>query len=102
MSQLSSFDYLNSIVADRLNGDERRIGELFLDRSVFDHLVQIGRDSDWYHYSAKTFDGWYLIEQSQGFAAYFQERGSVTEQRVFASLQRAAEYFYFASGYVQS
>lgn len=98
---LSSFDFLREQVASRLGGDAWRIPELFLDRAVFDALLAGGTDGDWYHFRKKTFDGWYLVEGSDGFEAYFQERGQVSSWASFPTLNAAAAYFFTKNGYVR-
>jgi hypothetical protein len=98
---LFSFDFLRGQVATRLDGDERRIAELFRDRDVFDALQAGGTDGDWYHFRKKTFDGWYLVEGAHGFEAYFQERGQISSLASFATLDAAANYFFVESGFVR-
>lgn len=98
---LFSFDFLRGQVASRLDGDERRIAELFRDRDVFDELQAGGTDRDWYHFRKKTCDGWYLVEGAHGFEAYFQERGQISSLTSFATLDAAAAHFFMESGFVR-
>lgn len=102
MNQMNSDEYLQQQIKERLAGDEKHISELFVDSSVFDKLVVLGKDSDWYHYSKKTFDGWYLVKTGTGYAAYYQDRGAISEHNIFDKLQDAAGYFFQASGYIRS
>jgi hypothetical protein len=99
---MSSMDFLNELVAERLAGDARRLAELFENRDVFDRLVELGRDGDWYHFSRKTYDGWYLVESQGGFDAYYQERGAISDRASFTKLCTAADYFFRIAGYARA
>jgi hypothetical protein len=102
MTHVSSLDYLIAEVSKRLAGEERRVAELFETRETFEHLQSLGRDSDWYHFMPKTFDGGYLVEVGDRFDAYYQERGAIGQRHSFPSLRAAADYFFSANGYVRS
>jgi hypothetical protein len=102
MTQTNSYEYLKQQIAEKLGGDERRVVELFENESIYDVLVACARDSDWYHYQKRTFDGWYLVRGTEGFEVYYQERGAVMEHATFTNLREAATYFFGANGYLRS
>lgn len=85
---------LDALVEERLGGDKSRLLELFKSREVFDLLRISGLPGDWYHFEPKTFDGDYLVETSDGFHVYWQERGKKTAERHFSSLKEAANAFF--------
>lgn len=82
---------LDALIEERLGGDSSRFLELFENREVFDLLRTSGLPGDWYHFEPKTFDGDYLVEASDGFHVYWQERGMKTAERQFDSLKEAAK-----------
>lgn len=85
---------LDALVEERLGGDSLRLLELFENREVFDLLRTSGLPGDWYHFEPKMFDGDYLVETSDGFHVYWQERGMKTAERHFGSLKEAARAFF--------
>jgi len=95
-------DYLAQEVDHKLSGDSSRVGELFDNDSVFERLKSLGKNSDWYHYEPKTFDGWYLVQSNGNYLSYYQERGGKYHQKRFETLKEAAEYFYAYSRYFAS
>jgi len=91
---MESLEQLNRLISERLNGDRGRIAELFQDEAVFVQMRDLARESDWVHFSPKTYDGYYLVNECSGYLVYFQERGSKSGFRVFNSLAEAATYFF--------
>ena len=95
-------EYLAQEVEIKLSGDPSRIGELFENEIVFKELISLGKNSDWYHYESKTFDGWYLVQSNGVYLSYYQERGGRYHEKRFETLKEAAEYFYAYSRYFAS
>ena len=87
-------DYINKLVNEQLGGDKSRLPELFEDESVFMNLQNMATDSDWYHFEPKSYDGCYLVRGFPGFQVYEQERGAMSNLRVFGHLSEAAGYFF--------
>ncbi len=81
---------LDSLVKERLAGDRSRLQELFVGQEVFELLRATGQPGDLYHFEPQTFDGFYLVETSEGFEVYWQERGMKSTVRSFTSLRDAA------------
>jgi hypothetical protein len=91
---MTGIQTLDRFVVAHLGGDETRLLELFATREVFDALRAEGRSSDWYHFEPKTYDGRYLVETSDGFEVYEQDRGSRTAVQRFDTLRDAAQAFF--------
>lgn len=87
-------EYLNKLVSEQLSGDSSRLPELFEDESVFLNLQKQALDSDWYHFEPKSYDGCYLVRSFPGFHVYQQERGAMSNLRVFGHLSEAAAHFF--------
>lgn len=87
-------EYINNLVKDRLGCDRSRLPELFKDESVFMNLQKLALDSDWYHFEPKSYDGCYLVRGVPGFQVYDQERGTMSNLRVFGCLSEAATHFF--------
>lgn len=94
--------YLFELIDKELDGDDSWILELFRDESVFDALIAQGKDSDWYHFEPKTFDGEYFVKTGSSYACYLQERGAKSQYMTFNSLQAAAEHFFKQAGFLKS
>lgn len=93
---MNSFEYLKNQVEQRLGGDRTRIAELFNDEELFIKLQDLTGTSDWYHFKPGTFDGCYLVRAFPGYQVYEQERGSMSNLRVFSELSDAATHFFNA------
>jgi len=91
---MNNFEYINNTVRDRLKGDKSRLVELFDDAEFFRELQGRTKDTDWYHFQPKSFDGVYLIESSLGYEVYQQDRGAKSSHRVFVKLLDAARHFF--------
>lgn len=93
--------YIDDLVQERLGGDESRIAELFYDDAVFPELISNGRNSDWYHFEPKTFDGEYFVRVGSGYACYQQDRGAKFNSMSFSNVHEAAVYFFTQAGYIK-
>ena len=67
-----------------------RLSELFENSEVFNLLKAQAQPADWYQFEPKTFDGEYLVETSNGFQVYQQDRGVRSSVRDFGTLREAA------------
>jgi hypothetical protein len=86
--------YLKQKVDEQLGGDASRFDELW-DRipNLSDVLRSFNSDSNWLHWSRKTYDGWYCVASpDSGFDVYYQERGH-REQATHFDDERAAIRF---------
>jgi hypothetical protein len=86
--------YLKQKVDEQLGGDASRFDELW-ERipNLSDVLRSFSSDSNWLHWTIKTFDGWYCVENANsGFDVYYQERGH-REDPVHFDEERAAIRF---------
>jgi len=93
--------YLDELVRVKLSGDENRVTELFQDESIFDELLVHAKDSDWYHFEAKTFDGEYFIKSGSTYLCYQQERGSKSPPMSFNNINDAAIFYFTNAGYIK-
>ena len=91
---MNNFELLEDLISNRLGGQASRAGELFETEEVFKQLVALGRDSDWYHFKSKTYDGAYLVKDGNCYLTYLQERGTKSELYSFPDLQSAANHFF--------
>jgi hypothetical protein len=86
--------YLKQKVDEHLGGDASRFDELW---ERIPNLSQVLRsfnsDSNWLHWSRKTYDGWYCVSNAEsGFDVYYQERGH-REPNTHFDEERAAIQF---------
>jgi len=95
---MSLFAYLEGRVRTEIGGHWAAIGQLFNDPSILDELRSMAKDSDWYHFEPKTFDGRYLLRSSGGFEVYEQDRGVKSRSRLFATLPEAASHMFNSPG----
>jgi hypothetical protein len=102
LCELMSQEYLDKIIAERLDGCKARVIELFQDESIIDELNQNARLSDWLHFDSKTYDGDYLVRHGTGFACYYQERGRAKPHKWFNNLKDAATCFFKDAGYLKN
>lgn len=93
---MNNFEYIEHLIAERLGGDRRRIGELFEDEALFRELQAGAKDSDWFHFEPKTYDGQYFVQTYSGYAVYEQDRGAQSNRYVFEKLADAATHFFNA------
>ena len=93
--------YVDKLIQDRLDGDEARVAELFYDAAVFDELIRHGKNSDWYHFEPKTFDGEYFVRSANGYACYRQDRGAKSNLASFGNIHDAAVHFFKEAGYIK-
>ena len=93
--------YIDELIRERLEGDENRVAELFYDETVFRQLVEKGKNSDWYHFEPKTYDGEYFVKAGNGFACYQQDRGAKTNSMAFVNIHDAAVFFFTRAGYIK-
>ena len=72
-------EYIHDLVDRHLNGDPSRFSELWDLLPNFENKIgeEIKKQNSWVYLQKETFDGWYLIESSNGFELYYQERGLV-------------------------
>ena len=54
----------------------------------------LGRDSDWYHFKPKTYDGVYLVKDGNHYLTYQQERGTRSDLYSFPDLRKAASHYF--------
>jgi len=81
---------------DKLGGDETRVLELFASDEIFNELT----DDGWHYFAPNTFDGFYLVKATYGYACYSQNRGAKSHTKTFSTLQEAAEYYFQEAGYI--
>ncbi len=93
--------YVDKLVEEKLEGDESRIAELFHDDTIFSELIARGKDSDWYHFEPKTYDGEYFVKVGSGYACYEQERGSKSHSMSFGNIHEAAIHYFTRAGYIK-
>ena len=93
--------YIDELVREKLNGDENRVAELFKSESIFDELLAHAKDSDWYHFEAKTYDGEYFVKSESLYLCYKQDRGSKSQQMSFNNINDAAVYYFTNAGYIK-
>ena len=93
--------YIDNLINEKLGGDENRVAELFYDNAVFNELVAQGKDSDWYHFEHKTFDGEYFVKTNNGYACYQQERGKMSQSMSFGNIHEAAIFYFTQAGYIK-
>lgn len=86
--------YINQMVDEQLGGDASRFDELWeLIPNLSEVLRSFNSDSNWLHWSRKTYDGWYCVANpNAGFDVYYQERGHRERAKHFDN-ERAAIRF---------
>lgn len=85
--------YIEGVIKDYLGGDAKRFDELWLLVPGFgENLRAFNSDASWLHWSKKTFDGWYCIAAQGGYEVYYQERGHVSQRRLFTSEKEATRF----------
>ena len=92
-------EYLRQAVDEHLGGDASRFDELW-DRipNFAAALRRYNADTNWLHWSAKTFDGWYCVAHPEsGFDVYYQERGHREPSTHFAQERAAIRFAIHAS-----
>lgn len=94
--------YIDQLIEEKLNGDENRVVELFQDESIFDELIAKGKNSDWYHFEPKTFDGEYFVKTANSYMCYQQERGAKYGSMSFSNIQEAAIHYFTNAGYIKA
>lgn len=93
--------YIDKLIEEKLDGDESLVAELFVNDSIFDELIANGKNSDWYHFEPKTYDGEYFIKVGSGYACYEQDRGSKSHSMTFSDIHQAAIHFFTNAGYIK-
>ena len=61
-------------------------------RDLYKYLEKYGVPESVYHTSASLKDGMYLIETSNGYEVYFQERGCKFDSKFFNDKKKAMKY----------
>ena len=86
--------YLKQKVDEQLGGDASRFDELWEQIPNLSAVLRgFNSDSNWLHWSRKTYDGWYCVANPvSGFDVYYQERGH-REQATHFDEERAAIRF---------
>jgi hypothetical protein len=86
-------DYMKAVIKSHLNGDASRFDELWeLVPGFGERLRSFNGNSEWMHWSPKTFDGWYCVKTTSGYDVYFQERGVIDARRSFPSDRQAVSF----------
>ncbi len=93
--------YIDKLIEEKLDGDKSRVAELFKIDSIFDELIANGKNSDWYHFEPKTYDGEYFIKVGSGYACYEQERGSKSHSMSFNDIHQAAIHYFTNARYIK-
>jgi hypothetical protein len=93
--------YIDELIKEKLDGDESRVAEIFIDDKIFDELIAKGKNSDWYHFEPKTYDGEYLIKTGSGYSCYQQDRGAKSNSASFSNLHQAAIHYFTQAGYIK-
>ena len=94
--------YIDELIKEKLEGDESRVAELFVDDAIFNELIGRGKDTDWYHFETKTYDGEYFVRTGSGYICYAQDRGVKSQAMRFSDVHQAAIYYFTQAGYIQS
>ena len=87
---------IGKLIEERLAGDESRVLELFVDDEVFNLIIGDG----WHYFEPNTFDGFYFVKSTYGYACYNQDRGAKSNTQPFSSIQEAAKYYFQEAGYL--
>lgn len=87
-------EYLKQVVDEKLDGDASRFDELWgLVPNLSGMLRSFNSNSNWLHWTRKTYDGWYCVTGSaSGFDVYYQERGSKSELSHFGDERSAIRH----------
>lgn len=94
--------YLKQVVDEQLAGDASRFDELWERVPNFSEVLRgFNSDSNWLHWTKKTYDGWYCVPSSaSGFDVYYQERGSIGEISHFDDERSAVRHAMNASVFI--
>lgn len=88
-------NYVKAAIESHLDGDASRFDELWdLVPGFIGELRRFNGDSEWLHWSPKTFDGWYCVKTGSGYDVYFQERGVIESRRSFPSDRQAVTFLW--------
>ncbi|WP_417358537.1 MULTISPECIES: hypothetical protein [Gammaproteobacteria] len=87
---------IGKLIEEKLAGDESRVLELFTTDEVFDELTGDG----WHYFEPNTFDGFYLVKATYGYACYNQDRGAKSNTKSFSTIQEASRYYFETAGYL--
>jgi hypothetical protein len=94
--------YLQSAIAEHLDGDVSRVEELWQRVPGFAQMIRdLTRDIGDVHWRSRPVDGWYCVGTGSGYDVYHQERGIVSGRRTFSSEPAATTYFLRTLGYLR-
>jgi len=94
--------YLQSAIAEHLDGDASRFEELWERVPGFGQkLRDLSRDIGDVQWRSRTLDGWYCVKTDSGYEVYTQERGIRSDVRAFPTEAAAATVFLRSLGYLR-
>ena len=94
--------YLQSVIAEHLDGDAARFEELWERVPGFGQTVRdLTRDIGDVQWRSRTLDGWYCVDTGSGYEVYNQERGIRSGVHTFSTEAVATTYFLRLLGYLR-